>query len=118
MSRRQFNAEEQRKEIFYRDRYTCICEDSIHANGTPQLAHRIPQKKENLRKYGADIIHHPLNMRAVCSLYCNGRVSVAQNKAGILKVLGNIMEQEQYHGDTRIAENVRKHITDLLDELR
>jgi len=37
----------------------------------PQLAHRIPKKKAYLKKYGRAVIHHPLNLRVVCSLRCN-----------------------------------------------
>ncbi len=37
----------------------------------PQLAHRIPKHKKYLKKYGREVIHHPLNFRVVCSLRCN-----------------------------------------------
>ena len=38
---------------------------------TAQLAHIIEKSKANLKRYGAEIIHHPLNMKVVCSLRCN-----------------------------------------------
>ena len=47
----------------------------IETGGAAQLAHRLPQDKVMLRKYGKDIIHHPLNLGLVCSDYCNARVS-------------------------------------------
>lgn len=36
-----------------------------------QLAHRVPQTKGYLKKYGKKVIHHKLNMACVCSLKCN-----------------------------------------------
>lgn len=39
-----------------------------------QLAHRIPKTKNYLDIYGSDVINHPLNMAAVCSLKCNDAV--------------------------------------------
>lgn len=42
--------------------------------GRPQLAHRIPQTKANIKKYGKAVIHHPDNMVLVCSLKCNTAV--------------------------------------------
>ncbi len=39
-----------------------------------QLAHRIPQTKAYIKKYGKQIIHHELNLACVCSLRCNSAV--------------------------------------------
>lgn len=39
-----------------------------------QLAHKIPKTKFLLKHYGKDIIHHDLNLVAVCSLKCNSAV--------------------------------------------
>jgi hypothetical protein len=41
-----------------------------------QLAHRIPQRKWCIRKWGKTVIHHPLNMAAVCSLRCNAAIQI------------------------------------------
>ena len=41
-----------------------------------QLAHRIPQRKWCVKKWGADVIHHPLNLAWTCSLECNAAVSI------------------------------------------
>jgi hypothetical protein len=40
--------------------------------GTFQLAHRIPQRKWCIRRWGESVIHHRKNVVGVCSLYCNG----------------------------------------------
>lgn len=39
-----------------------------------QLAHRVPKTKFNLKEYGKAIMHHDLNLVAVCSLRCNSSV--------------------------------------------
>lgn len=40
-----------------------------------QLAHRIPQKKWAVKKYGKEIIHHRLNMVLTCAP-CNYKAAV------------------------------------------
>jgi hypothetical protein len=58
-----------------------------------QLAHRIPQNDRNLRAYGRETIHHPLNMAGVCSLRCNAAVSIAGNPAKVKELVGRIHEE-------------------------
>lgn len=41
-----------------------------------QMAHIIGQTKVNLKKYGAEIIHHPMNMKLTCCLACNASVQI------------------------------------------
>ena len=54
--------------------YRCeVCGREI-SPATCQLAHVIPQTKNNLRTYGKAVLHHPLNLRCVCSLKCNSAV--------------------------------------------
>ena len=79
MSRKRFDIAMQQQELFERDCHVCICGNSIYAHGTPQLAHRIPQRKHLLAKYGEAIIHHPMNMASTCSLECNASVSIAND---------------------------------------
>ena len=50
-----------------------VCGKPLHL-GNLQLAHRIPKSKGYLKKYGKEVIHHPLNLATVCSLKCNGAV--------------------------------------------
>lgn len=40
----------------------------------PQIAHRIPKTKAYLKRWGKEIIHHRLNLVAVCGLRCNAAV--------------------------------------------
>lgn len=104
--------DEQRMEIFERDHFTCICQKSIMAHGTPQLAHRIPQRKHLLRRFGKDVIHHPVNMVSTCSLECNAEVSIAQDTGKIIGVLEEILEYEQ--GNSAMEKKLKS----LIEELR
>lgn len=52
-----------------------ICHAPLH-DGNMQLAHRIPQRKWCLKKWGAAVIHHPKNMVLVCGLECNARAQL------------------------------------------
>jgi 5-methylcytosine-specific restriction endonuclease McrA len=70
--RQRFTVAETKERLFKRDMYTCrICGDPIRQHGTPQLAHRIPQTKSNLKRYGKEVIHHDDNLWSVCGLQCN-----------------------------------------------
>lgn len=72
--------EEQRIDIFNRAGWICeVCGKSLNHYGTPQLAHRIPQKKYLLKLYGEEVIHHRLNLAPVCSLECNSAVLIEGN---------------------------------------
>lgn len=74
-----FEVGESKERVFDRAGWRCeVCGRPILDLGTPQLGHRIAQSKANMRKYGPEIIHHPLNMAATCSLDCNGRVAISK----------------------------------------
>ena len=63
--------------IYERDGYQCqSCGCSVFKNGTQQLAHKVPNRKHLVRRYGRNAIHHPLNLAAACSLECNGRLQL------------------------------------------
>lgn len=63
-------AEEQKRDMYNFHNGRCwICHERIRYS-TAQLAHRIPQTKGYLKKYGAKVIHHRLNMMITCPL-CN-----------------------------------------------
>ena len=63
-----------------------------------QWAHRIPQSKANLKRYGKDVIHHPLNGVVVCSLECNQAVSVRNEPIWEAQIVATI--RETIKGDT------------------
>jgi 5-methylcytosine-specific restriction endonuclease McrA len=74
--RKRFKIGEVKEEVFDRDEWTCqVCGMPVTTE-TAQLAHRIPQSKVNIKKFGEEIIHHPLNMLTVCCLRCNNVVQV------------------------------------------
>lgn len=82
--------EEKRLEIFERDKWTCqVCGKWLR-EGVPQLAHRIAQTKANIRKYGKEVIHHPLNLVSVCSLRCNSACNIGFNRIECERLIGDI----------------------------
>ena len=70
--REAFDINERKIQIMDRDNWTC----QVCGEFATQLAHRIPQSKMNIRKYGKRVIHHPLNLVSVCGLRCNSSVIV------------------------------------------
>jgi hypothetical protein len=58
-----------------------------------QLAHRIKKSKYNIKKYGKEIIHHPLNLKVVCSLRCNSKVDIGCNEELEKKIFEEIKEE-------------------------
>lgn len=60
--RQRFEFVEKKKRIMAARGYICeLCE-----RPGIELAHRIPKSKANLRKYGADVVNHDLNLALTC----------------------------------------------------
>lgn len=88
--RDKFAIDESRRYIFARAGWKCeICGKPVAYNGTPQVAHRIPQRM--IRKYGKEVIHHPLNLMAACSLKCNDKASISNQPVMIAALVSQIM---------------------------
>lgn len=74
--REQLKYEQTRIDVYNRAHGRCEeCGAPIQYD-TYQMAHKIPQSKMYLKKYGKEVIHHRLNFSATCSLICNGRSSI------------------------------------------
>ena len=87
--RDKFAVDELRRRIFGRAGWRCeACGMPVCYYGTQQIAHRIPQRMA--RKYGKDIIHHPLNLVATCSLKCNDKVSISNHPVQIAELVSQI----------------------------
>jgi len=85
---------ETRTRVFARSRGRCeVCGQAI-VPWSFQLAHRIPQRKHFLKKYGEEVIHHEKNLAAVCSLKCNDAVSIAQRPKDIEALVEEILGGE------------------------
>lgn len=63
-------------------------------DGQPQGAHRIANTKTNRFLWGANIIDHPLNMAATCSLSCNQAANIGQNPGKCWELVKKIVETE------------------------
>lgn len=80
-----------RQYVFARARYKCeSCGLYVNRYGTAQVAHRIPQTKRNILKYGKRVIHHPLNLAATCCLECNAAVDIRNHPIEIAALVKKI----------------------------
>lgn len=85
----------QRIKAYERTNCICpVCGGSIYKYGTPQYAHRIPQKEMYIKKYGTWVIDHTLNGELVCSLACNQTVDVGSSYGNHLDVIADILIAE------------------------
>jgi len=81
-----------RLEIFKRDGWRCkVCGRPLYVAPHRQLAHKIKQSKYNLKKYGKDVIHHPLNMVSTCCLKCNAKVDLGVKEELIKELVDKII---------------------------
>lgn len=86
-------ADEAREAIFARDDWLCVVCGRPLRSGIPQLAHRIPQRKIYLKRYGAEIIHHPDNLASVESLGCNAKVDIGGRPLEVAALAEKIQEK-------------------------
>jgi len=87
--RKKFEIDEHKREFLSRNQVCEIC-------GKPatQLAHRIPQTKTMLRLYGPEVIHHDLNLAAVCGLKHNAAVSIKNRPVRIVALVQQIQRDQ------------------------
>ena len=89
--REQLRVGDMKIDLFSRANWLCkVCTGPLARYGTPQLAHRIPATKHNLKEYGKEVIHHRLNLVPVCSLRCNSAVLIGNNPAAKESLLAEI----------------------------
>ena len=72
-----------------------VCNNDLASPMTAELAHHIPQTKRNLKKYGAEIIHHESNMSLVCSKKCNSAVLIGEKPIRIMAHVQEIIKELQ-----------------------
>jgi len=65
-----------------------------------ELAHILPQRKWIIEKYGSDVIHHPMNMKATHSGDCNSDVQMSPNhtelvEAHVKAIIERILEEKR-----------------------
>jgi hypothetical protein len=100
--REQLRVGDMKLDLFSRANWLCkVCAEPLARYGTPQLAHRIPATKYNLKTYGKEVIHHRFNFVPVCSPRCNSSVLINNNPAAKDALLAEIraaLEEERSHG--------------------
>lgn len=91
--RESFNLLELKQELAREYDYTCpVCGGPLFQYGTYQLAHRIAQSEENIKKYGKEVIHNRLNLVPVCSLRCNDACNIGHDPEAVKGLVEKIKE--------------------------
>lgn len=52
------------------------CKKEFKSSDKLELAHIVPQRKWCLKRFGKEVIHHPLNMKLTHSGNCNAKVQI------------------------------------------
>lgn len=60
------------------------CGREFQRGDSVELAHILPQRKWLIGKYGAEIIHHPMNLKATHTGDCNSEVQMSPNKTDLV----------------------------------
>jgi len=84
--REKLEAEEMKRHLISLSPMCAVCGEAP----STQLAHRISKSKANIKRYGAQMIHHPLNLVPVCGLRCNSSVLIDGNPGKKSQLLGKI----------------------------
>lgn len=87
----QFELAQLKEQIYIRDKGICqYCGNPVVFPG--ELAHRIPQTKANIKKFGKRVIHHSYNLALVCpgKPRCNDGVMIGQDLLEEHKLLARI----------------------------
>ena len=70
------------------------CGKYFKANEKIELAHLLPQRKHIMKRYGKEIIHHPMNMKLTHSGDCNDAVQMSPNKTVLVEAHVESIRQE------------------------
>lgn len=93
-AREKLEAEEKKKRIYYMKGGTCEVCGKVIPYAEAQLAHRIAKTRPNIKKYGKNVINHPLNLALTCSDRfgrCNDACNIGNNPVKVAKLLGEIL---------------------------
>jgi len=71
-----------------------------------ELAHRIPQRKWCIARWGADVIHHPDNMDATCPGACNSAAQLDPNSLKAEELAAAIKTKGAKHGRHTVLQEV------------
>jgi hypothetical protein len=79
-----------------------FCGKILHDSVMSDLSHILPQRKWILKKYGEDIVHHPLNMKVTCHTdACNNGVQMSPNKTKLVEAHVEVIVQAILHTESR-----------------
>lgn len=115
MTRKDLDIEENRYNVAIRAGYLCeVCGKSLPFE-RGECAHIIPQRKNNITKYGEGVIHHNMNMKWTCPEH-NNAVSIG-NKPVEQELLAKQIRMRILE-DAAIRIQVSPHLyVDLINKL-
>lgn len=70
------------------------CKEPVSAQ-TGELAHRIPQRKWTIAKWGPGIVHHPMNLFLTHPGKCNSDVSMGNHPLDMEKLAAAIRKERE-----------------------
>ena len=82
----QWRIQEMKEQKFTSQHGVCAgCNKEFRNGDITELAHCIPQRKWDIAKYGAEVIHHELNMKLTHPGYCNSAVQLNVNATELIE---------------------------------
>ena len=95
----QWKIQEMKEQKFTEQHGICAgCNKEFRIGDVTELAHRIPQRKWTIAKYGAEVIHHALNMKLTHNGFCNSAVQINVNAAELVEDLVNKIKEAIENG--------------------
>jgi hypothetical protein len=98
-AKEKIEAEELKTRIIVSQNCSCSnCGADLGIENMPDIAHRISKSLNNYRKYGFEVINHPMNLRATCKGNCNDAIGLnpatkpIEAKELVNEILKDLME--------------------------
>ena len=116
MSRQDLDIAEIRTGVAILAGYLCkTCHKSLPEE-LGELAHKIPNRKHLVEKYGVGVIHHAMNFEWTCAGACNDAVSIGGDPVACEELANRI--RLRILEDVAIRIHVSPHLyTSLIDRL-
>ena len=94
-AREKFEANEKKIQIYNVRGGMCQVCYKIISLAESQLAHKISKSRQNIKKYGKEVIHHPKNIILTCGDKfgrCNDSVNISGNPMKVAELIEEIKE--------------------------
>lgn len=114
MSKLDEKIRETRFEVYHRANGRCEICNAVVPVDKGQLAHRIPNRKHLIEKYGKSVIHHPVNFLWTCPTdECNNAASIMSDPMLIDEVVKHIRTEILSAAAVRILMTPHLYLKDI-----